>query len=595
MNIIFLIAHAAFVLLLGFYLITCLQWFSYKPARIIFHFTKPAWHIYFFILPLAAYFGCEIAVGLGAAKFGTAFLYALCAAKILIIAAYALALYCWQRGLDKKLVFTPRVKRFFAILVLCAFGFSAVFYAAEAPILPIFLPLGAALVASFAYEQAQAAKFKAAARKKLAQMPSLTIIQITASYGKTSIKNFLYQILKNDFRCYKTPRSVNTLAGLVRDVNEALPADTQIYIAEAGARLSGDIAEITEFLAPQIVVVGEIGAQHIEYFKSIENIRKTKLEALTSARLKHAFLHSSTQKGTDERVTIYDEGLKIHGADLDGIKFSLSLSDDESGASCKNSVPHAETSAAGGEGEGDLSLDAGSAACAEKDKNSKNYGADFDDANSMSCAERSERKFCEQTARDDKICGDKERGSQEAPNERKISNGRRELCERHEFFAPILGKFNAANLAACIKIARFLGLSTDKIKSRVAHVSAVEHRLARLDAGGKIIIDDSFNGNLSGMLQSYELMRSYGGRKVVITPGIVESTREDNETLAVKIDEIFDLAIITGELNSEVLQSKIDPAKTIVLKDKRDLQRVLSENTHSGDLILFSNDAPSFI
>ena len=595
MNIIFLIAHAAFVLMLGFYLITCLQWFSYKPARIIFHFTKPAWHLYFLILPLAAYLGCEIAASLCAAKFGAASLCALQVAKILIIAAYALALWLWQRGLDKKLVFTPRVKRFFAILAVCVFSFNAAFYAAGGPILPIFLPLGAAFAASFAYERAQAAKFKADARKKLAQMPSLTIIQITASYGKTSIKNFLYQILKNDFRCYKTPRSVNTLAGLVRDVNEALPADTQIYIAEAGARLSGDIAEITEFLAPQIVVVGEIGAQHIEYFKSIENIRKTKLEALTSARLKHAFLHSCTQKSADERVTIYDEGLKIHGADLDGIKFSLSLSDDESGASCKNSVPHAETSAAGGEGEGDLSLDAGSAACAEKDKNSKNYGVNFDEANSMSCAERSERKFCEQTARDDKICGDKERGSQEAPNERKISNGRRELCERHEFFAPILGKFNAANLAACIKIARFLGLSVDKIKSRVAHVSAVEHRLARLDAGGKIIIDDSFNGNLSGMLQSYELMRSYGGRKVVITPGIVESTREDNETLAVKIDEIFDLAIITGELNSEVLQSKIDPAKTIVLKDKRDLQRVLSENTHSGDLILFSNDAPSFI
>ena len=595
MNIIFLIAHAAFVLMLGFYLITCLQWFSYKPARIIFHFTKPAWHLYFLILPLAAYFGCEIAADLCAAKFGAAPLYALHAAKILIVAAYALALYFWQRGLDKKLVFTPRVKRFFAILAVCMFSFNAAFYAAGEPILPIFLPLGAALAASFTYERAQAAKFKAAARKKLAQMPSLTIIQITASYGKTSIKNFLYQILKNDFRCYKTPRSVNTLAGLVRDVNEALPADTQIYIAEAGARLSGDIAEITEFLAPQIVVVGEIGAQHIEYFKSIENIRKTKLEALTSVRLKHAFLHSSTQKSANERVTIYDEGLEICGADLDGIKFSLSLSDDESGASGENSTPHAETSAAESEGQDDLSLDASSAACAEKDKNSKNYGVNFDEANSISYVEQSERKFCEQTARDDKICGDKERGSQEAPNERKILNGRRELCERHEFFAPILGKFNAANLAACIKIARFLGLSADKIKSRVARVGAVEHRLARLDAGGKIIIDDSFNGNLSGMLQSYELMRSYGGRKVIITPGIVESTREDNETLAAKIDEIFDLAIITGELNSEVLQSKIDPAKTIVLKDKRDLQRVLSENTHSGDLILFSNDAPSFI
>lgn len=589
MNIIFLIAHAAFVLLLGFYLITCLQWFSYKPARIIFHFTKPAWHLYFFILPLAAYLGCEIAASLCAAKFGATSLYALHIAKILIVAAYALALWLWQRGLDKKLVFTPRVKRFFAILALCAFGFSAAFYAAEAPILPIFLPLGAGLAASFTYERAQAAKFKAAARKKLASMPSLTIIQITASYGKTSIKNFLYQILKSDFRCYKTPRSVNTLAGLVRDVNEALPTDTQIYIAEAGARLSGDIAEITEFLAPQIVVVGEIGAQHIEYFKSIENIRKTKLEALTSARLKHAFLHSCTQKSPSECVTIYDEGLEICGADLDGIKFSLSLSDDESGASGENSTLRAETSAAEVEGQGDLNLDAGSAAYAEKDKNSKNYGADFDEANSISCTKQSEQEFYEQAARGDKICSGKERGVQEAPN------GRSEQGKRHEFFAPILGKFNAANLAACIKIARFLGLSADKIKSRVAHVSAVEHRLARLDAGGKIIIDDSFNGNLSGMLQSYELMRSYGGRKVIITPGIVESTREDNETLAAKIDEIFDLAIITGELNSEVLQSRIDPKKTIVLKDKRDLQRVLSENTHSGDLILFSNDAPSFI
>ena len=598
MNIIFLITHAAFVLLLGFYLITCLQWFSYKPARIIFHFTKPAWHLYFLILPLVAYFGCEIAVGLGAAKFGAAPLYALHAAKILIVAAYALALYFWQRGLDKKLVFTPRVKRFFAILAVCVFSFNAAFYAAGGPILPIFLPLGAGLATSFAYERAQAARFKADARKKLAQMPTLTIIQITASYGKTSIKNFLYQILKNDFRCYKTPRSVNTLAGLVRDVNEALPADTQIYIAEAGARLSGDIAEITEFLAPQIVVVGEIGAQHIEYFKSIENIRKTKLEALTSARLKHAFLHSSTQKSADERVTIYDEGLEICSADLDGIKFSLCLRENESSASSENSAPHIEISAAEGEGQGDFSLDASSAACAEKDKNSKNYSADFDEANSVFCAKRSEQEFYEQTARaasDDKICGDKERGAQEALSEHKILNGRSKQGKRHEFFAPILGKFNAANLAACIKIARFLGLSADKIKSRVAHVGAVEHRLARLDAGGKIIIDDSFNGNLSGMLQSYELMRSYGGRKVIITPGIVESTREDNETLAAKIDEIFDLAIITGELNSEVLQSKIDPAKTIVLKDKRDLQRVLSENTHSGDLILFSNDAPSFI
>ena len=137
-------------------------------------------------------------------------------------------------------------------------------------------------------------------------MPNLTIIQITASYGKTSIKNFLYQILENEFKCYKTPRSVNTLMGLVKDINESLPQDTEIYIAEAGARKSGDIAEITNFLKPSIVIVGEIGKQHIEYFKTLENIKKTKLEALNSTNLKKAFVHSSALDTADEKTMIYN-------------------------------------------------------------------------------------------------------------------------------------------------------------------------------------------------------------------------------------------------------------------------------------------------
>jgi len=92
--------------------------------------------------------------------------------------------------------------------------------------------------------------------------------------------DMLFEILKDSFVCYKTPRSVNTMAGIIKDINENLSEQTQIYIAEAGARLKGDILEITKFLNPQIVIVGEIGAQHIEYFKTLDNIRATKLEAL---------------------------------------------------------------------------------------------------------------------------------------------------------------------------------------------------------------------------------------------------------------------------------------------------------------------------
>ena len=356
------------------------------------------------------------------------------------------------------------------------------------------MPLIISFLISFIFESFNSKLFIKSASKKLASMPNLIIIEITASYGKTSIKNFLYQILESEFKCYKTPRSVNTLMGLVKDINENLSSDTDIYIAEAGARKNGDIAEITQFLKPSIVIVGEIGEQHIEYFKSLENIRKTKLEALNSPNLKAAFVHSSTQKIADEKTQIYDENLSNITSNLDGIKFEMKL-------------------------------------------NSGDY----------------------------------------------------------EFETKLLGEFNASNLAACINVANYLKVDIKIIQNRVLNLKSVEHRLEKIEAGGKFIIDDSFNGNFEGMSKSYDLVKSFDGRKVVITPGIVEATKEMNESLAKKIDEIFDLVIITGELNAEIFKRIIDENKFILVKDKRDLTQILGEKTKAGDLILFSNDAPSFI
>lgn len=480
MTFFFVLIHILFLLALGFYLITCLQWFSYKFERILFHFTKPLWHVWFLIIPIVLHFLSAV--------FGNAFF------AIYFLLIYLPSLIFWHKKLDKKLVFTPRIKRFFGFLLLFSTIFTILCAVLKTQIFPLFLPLAVAFLASFAYEKYLFLKFKNLAMQKLTQIPNLLIVQITASYGKTSIKNFLYQILSCKFNCYKTPRSVNTLGGLMKDINDDLPLDTQIYIAEAGARLSGDIAEITQFLRPQLVVVGEIGAQHIEYFKSVENVRKTKLEALQSPNLQKAFLHTTTNLSSGENMVIYNENLQILSANLDGIKFSLKFGD-----------------------------------------------------------------------------------------------------EFKEFFAPILGEFNAENLAVCIKIAEFLGLKYDEIYEAVANLQSVEHRLQKIEANGKIIIDDSFNGNLAGMLSSYELVRTFSGRKVIITPGIVESTKEDNEKLGEKINEIFDLVMVTGELNLAILQSKIAPEKLIIIKDKSKLTENLAKFTMKGDLILFSNDAPSFI
>jgi len=402
------------------------------------------------------------------------------------------ALYLWHKKLDKKLVFTARIKHFVVILA-CAIILN---YALNFIIHKVFLapmPLFVLVVSLFFSEILEKIKFqgfKNKALKKLDANKDLKIILITASYGKTSIKNFLFEILKDSFDCYKTPRSVNTMAGIIKDINENLSEQTQIYIAEAGARLKGDILEITKFLNPQIVIVGEIGAQHIEYFKTLENIRATKLEALGSKRLEKAFVHSSTQANEGEKIEIYDKDLSGVEASLDGVKFKL--------------------------------------------------------------------------------------------------GGR-------EFASPLLGKFNAANLAACVKTALYLGLDEARIASALSRLKNVEHRLERIDAGGKIIIDDGFNGNFNGMSASYELVGSYEGRKVLVTPGIMESSDEENEKLSKIINKTFDVVMLTSSLNAVALLKHLSRPKVIVIKDKSKIQEALAQNTKAGDLILFSNDAPSFM
>ena len=164
-----------------------------------------------------------------------------------------------------------------------------------------------------------------------------------------------------------------------------------------------------------------------------------------------------------------------------------------------------------------------------------------------------------------------------------------------KFSSPLLGKFNAANLAVCIKIAKYLGISNEKISRALAKMQNVEHRLQKIQAGGKLIIDDSFNGNFAGMSASYELAATYGGRKVVITPGIVESTPEENERLGRVINEIFDVVMISSPLNAQALMKALSKPEIIIIKDKTKMQEMLIKHTKMGDLVLFSNDAPSFM
>lgn len=120
------------------------------------------------------------------------------------------------------------------------------------------------------------------AKKTLDSMPSLTKVGITGSFGKTSMKFYLATLLKAKYNTLMTPESFNTPMGIVRTVREHLKATDEIFIAEMGARNVGDIKELCNIVNPKYGIITSIGHQHLESFKTIENIIKTKLELADS-------------------------------------------------------------------------------------------------------------------------------------------------------------------------------------------------------------------------------------------------------------------------------------------------------------------------
>lgn len=116
------------------------------------------------------------------------------------------------------------------------------------------------------------------AARILAAHKDLTVIGITGSYGKTSVKNFLHALLSVKYNTLMTPGSFNTTMGVVRTVREQLKPSHEIFLAEMGAKQAGDIKEICDLVHPQYGIISSIGEQHLETFKSVDNIIATKFE-----------------------------------------------------------------------------------------------------------------------------------------------------------------------------------------------------------------------------------------------------------------------------------------------------------------------------
>lgn len=365
------------------------------------------------------------------------------------------------------------------------------------------------------YEKLVHRKFFKQAQTKVNQLKlmGLKVIAITGSYGKTSTKQILYQMIKDKVKTYSSPESYNTPMGLSKIINNELDESYQYFIAEMGARYTGEIEELVRLVTPDIGVITNIGPCHLETFGSMENIIKTKFELADGVINKSLILN-------------FESDEIRHEAERRGL-----ISED-----------YVETI---GLSYGDLRAEV-----VEVSDEGTKFNILFKD----------------------------------------------EVLEAH---TKLLGSHNILNILMATKVALKIGMSHDEIIKAISGLEQIEHRLNLVkNPNGVIVIDDAFNSNPSGARAALNVLHSFkGGKKIIVTPGMVElgeAQYNENYMLGKEIANNSDISIIVGNVNRNALSNGIDEIKNSHKKyladDLNAATSILSTILERGDVVLFEND-----
>ncbi len=420
--------------------------------------------------------------------------------------------------LKKPFVVTERVKRLIAMHAATAFAVALVIrFVMPLAIWHLLPAFEAALIALAAVcaqpiENHINQQFVDDAKKRLENNPNLIRIGITGSYGKTSTKFLLRDILSVKYNVLATPSSFNTTMGVTRVIREQLMPSHQVFIAEMGAGHVGDIKELVDLVHPTIGLLTSVGPQHLDTFGTIERIRDTKYELIDGL----------PQNGTAI--------LARDGAICEELYARCPLD--------KKYMP------------GDLMT--------ASDMEWGPFGTRF-------------------TLTD-------------------VETGESARCQTR-----LLGEHSIANLLLCCTAARTLGMTPAEIAAGVARCQPVEHRLELLNGGGGVtIIDDAFNANPVGAQAALRVLENFPGRRIIITPGMVELGGEEaafNRRFGEQMARSVDVAILVGRKHVQPIVDGLTaagfPQENIhVVSSLDESTKVLHAMMRAGDVVLYENDLP---
>jgi len=342
----------------------------------------------------------------------------------------------------KPLVFTARAKRIFILSFLLIIAFSVLlkeiwYLILIVQLLPVFVVFANLIL--WPFEKIIQNYYLADAKKILKKYQPI-VIGITGSYGKTTTKYILGQILNAYQPTLWTSGGINTLMGITKVIRQELKPEHKYFVVEMGAYKIGSIKKLCDFVKPQHGIITSVGLAHFERFKSAENIKKAKQELFES---------------------LPQNGIAVTGQD------------------------------------------------------------------------------------------------------------------------------------SAIIVAKKLGVPELTIQAALRHLQMPAHRLEIKKINDLVIIDDSYNSNPIGFQNALSLLNKQRGRKILVTPGMVElgaKSEEEHKKISQIIAKTCDYVILVNKKTTKYLQKYLKDF--YLFSSLKQAQEFVNNLAKPGDAILYENDLP---
>ena len=418
----------------------------------------------------------------------------------------------------KPLVITSKarfiIRLSYTVLTLCflLLFFYGLIYFSLIPILVFllspFLYFFVALIILWPYEKINRLRTMRHINHQITSHSHLTVIGITGSFGKTSVKDFLFTILSGWEETLKTPESYNTVFGIAKVIDLELLSKTKIFICEMGAYIRGEIAELCRMVPPTYAILTAVGTQHLERFKNLENTTLAKFELIDDVKPGHALVNLDNPL-IATRITL---------SQYHGVK-TYSLVNPQADFFVKKYV------------------------------------------------------FSPEGLKFVLIYQDKE----------------------YSYVSSLFGTSNLYNLTAAISMALMMKVPEKIISQQVGQITPSPHRLELKKINQATLIDNAFSSNEDGFTSLISDLSKLPGKKVLITPGIVElglRTVEVHQRIGGLASKVFDKFILVGK-SIRTLSLEQGIKKTVsFIPNSTNLWPLIEELSQDYDWILIENDLP---